>query len=129
MAKWLEAVRFNDQGLVAVTAVEATDGVVLMQAWMNREALEKTVACGEMIYYSRSRKRLWHKGEQSGHTQTLLALWLDCDGDALVAQVRQKAGIACHTGRKSCFYRKLSSDRRWVDTLPILKAAEKIYGR
>lgn len=128
MNDWLDAVRFNERGLVGVIAVEATDGAILMQAWMNRAALEKTVACGQMVYYSRSRERLWHKGERSGHSQTLVALYLDCDGDALVARVRQKGGIACHTGRKSCFYRKLSNDHRWVDTLPVLKAAKDIYG-
>lgn len=128
MNDWLNALRFNEQGLIGVIAVEASDGAVLMQAWMNRAALEETVARGEMVYYSRSRKRLWHKGEQSGHTQTLVALYLDCDGDALVAQVLQKSGIACHTGRKSCFYRKLSDDHRWVDTLPVLKSTGEIYG-
>lgn len=128
MNDWLNALRFNEQGLIGVIAVEASDGAVLMQAWMNRAALKETVARGEMVYYSRSRKRLWHKGEQSGHTQKLVDLYLDCDGDALVARVRQKSGIACHTGRKSCFYRKLSDDHRWVDTLPVLKSTREIYG-
>lgn len=125
---WLDAVRFNADGLVCVIAVDAESKVVLMQAWANCEALAETVARGEMVYYSRSRQKLWHKGEESGHTQTVKALYLDCDGDALIAEVEQKGGIACHTGRKSCFYRQLDNGQ-WQTTLPILKSAEEIYAK
>lgn len=124
---WLDAVHFNAQGLVCVTAVDADDDTILMQAWMNATALRETVARGEMVYYSRSRQRLWHKGEQSGHTQTVVSLWLDCDGDAIVARVRQRGGITCHTGRKSCFYRQLDGDT-WQIAAPVLKPSEEIYG-
>lgn len=127
MADWLDVVRFNAHGLVCATAIDAEDGAVLMQAWMNAEALQETVARGEMVYYSRSRQRLWHKGETSGHTQRVEGLWLDCDGDAIVAKVRQQGGIACHTGRKSCFYRRLDNGQ-WRDDAPVLKASEEIYG-
>ncbi|UJF23993.1 phosphoribosyl-AMP cyclohydrolase [Suttonella sp. R2A3] len=128
MADWLDAVTFNDQGLVCVTAIDAHDNSVLMQAWMNREALEETVKHGEMVYYSRSRQRLWQKGESSGHTQRVLGLWLDCDGDAIIAKVDQRGGIACHTGHKSCFYRRLE-DGEWLEESPVLKASEDIYGQ
>ena len=124
---FLNAVRFNADGLVSVIAVDDDDGAVLMQAWMNAEALVETVRRGEMVYFSRSRQRLWHKGETSGHVQTLVSLWLDCDGDSLVARVRQQGGIACHTGRKSCFYRKFE-EGVWQDVAPVLKSAEDIYG-
>ena len=124
---FLNAVRFNADGLVSVIAVDDDDGAVLMQAWMNAEALAETVRRGEMVYFSRSRQRLWHKGETSGHVQTLVSLWLDCDGDSLVARVRQQGGIACHTGRKSCFYRKFE-EGVWQDVAPVLKSAEDIYG-
>ena len=124
---FLNTVRFNADGLVSVIAVDDDDGAVLMQAWMNAEALVETVRRGEMVYFSRSRQRLWHKGETSGHVQTLVSLWLDCDGDSLVARVRQQGGIACHTGRKSCFYRKFE-EGVWQDAAPVLKSAEDIYG-
>lgn len=123
----LDAIRFNGDGLVSAIAIDADDGSVLMQAWMNREAVLETVARGEMVYFSRSRQRLWHKGETSGHIQQVVELWLDCDGDALLARVRQQGGIACHTGRKSCFYRKLENGV-WQDAAPVLKRAEDIYG-
>lgn len=128
MADWLDDITFNEQGLVCATAVDADDGTILMQAWMNAEALRETQARGEMVYYSRSRQRLWHKGEQSGHTQTVVSLWLDCDGDAIVAHVRQKGGIACHTGRKSCFYRRLDGGQ-WRIEAPVIKSQERIYGQ
>ncbi|MDO5091531.1 MAG: phosphoribosyl-AMP cyclohydrolase [Cardiobacteriaceae bacterium] len=127
MSALCDAIRFNADGLVSAIAVDADDGSVLMQAWMNREALAATVARGEMVYYSRSRQCLWHKGESSGHTQQVVELFLDCDGDALLARVRQQGGIACHTGRKSCFYRKWDNGA-WHDAAPVLKSAEDIYG-
>lgn len=123
----LDAVRFNADGLVSAIAIDDHDGTVLMQAWMNREALRETVKRGEIVYYSRSRKRLWHKGEESGHVQQVVSLWLDCDGDCLLARVRQHGGIACHTGRQSCFYRQWQ-DGAWQEKTPILKDAKDIYG-
>ncbi len=125
---FLDSVRFNDDGLVAVIVVDEENGNVLMQAWMNREALSETVQSGEMVYWSRSRQRRWRKGESSGHTQTLKSLWLDCDGDALLARVKQNGGIACHTGRESCFYQQLSPTGEWEDHLPVLKTPQEIYG-
>lgn len=127
MTDWLAQVKFNEQGLVAVCVVDADDHQLLMQAWMNAQALQTTLECGEMVYFSRSRQKLWHKGESSGHTQQLVALYLDCDGDSLLAKVRQTGGIACHTGRKTCFYRQWV-DGKWQDSLPVLKSAEEIYG-
>lgn len=124
---WLDEVRFNSQGLVCVTAIDDATGEVLMQAWANRQALQQSLECGEMVYYSRSRQRLWHKGESSGHTQKLKSLWLDCDGDAIIARVEQRGGIACHTGRKSCFYRRLEQGQ-WQSIAPILKSSKEIYG-
>lgn len=124
---WLDEVRFNSQGLVCVTAIDDATGEVLMQAWANRQALQQSLECGEMVYYSRSRQRLWHKGESSGHTQKLKSLWLDCDGDAIIARVEQRGGIACHTGRKSCFYRRLEQGQ-WQSIAPVLKSSKEIYG-
>lgn len=127
MSDWLAKVRFNEDGLIAVIAVDAQDNTVLMQAWMNANALEQTVASGVMVYYSRSRGKLWRKGESSGHTQKVVSLWLDCDGDALVAKVEQVGGIACHTGRRSCFYQRLDNGQ-WHNDAPVLKNPEDIYG-
>jgi phosphoribosyl-AMP cyclohydrolase len=113
---WLDQVSWNDQGLVAVIAQEADTGDVLMMAWMNRESLQKTVETGEAIYWSRSRKKLWHKGEESGHTQQVVSIHLDCDGDTILIKVNQKDRIACHTGAHSCFFRDLEEDTqglRW----------------
>lgn len=128
MADWLQAVRFNEQGLVAVNVIDAFDRSLLMQAWMNAEALQETLKSGEMVYFSRSRQKLWRKGESSGHSQKLMALFLDCDGDSLLAEVQQQGGIACHTGRKSCFYRQWI-DGQWQEVLPVMKSAEEIYGK
>lgn len=127
MSALLDAVRFNADGLLAVIAVDAKSGAVLMQAWMNRDALQQTVARGEMVYFSRSRQKLWHKGESSGHVQRVVALYLDCDGDCLLAEVEQQGGIACHTGRQSCFYRRWQGGE-WQAVTPVLKSAEEIYG-
>lgn len=113
---WLDQVSWNDQGLVAVIAQEADTGDVLMMAWMNRESLQKTVETGEAIYWSRSRKKLWHKGEESGHIQQVVSIHLDCDGDTILIKVNQKDRIACHTGAHSCFFRGLEEDTqglRW----------------
>lgn len=123
---FLDAVHWNKDGLVAAIAQDKDTGVVLMMAWMNREALALTLAEQRAIYYSRSRQKLWRKGEESGHVQHLHELRLDCDGDAIVMKVEQVGGIACHTGRQSCFY-KLWREGEWVDVDPILKSADEIY--
>src|SRR5471032_108283 len=113
---WLDKVNWNGEGLVPVIAQEAATGKVLMFAWMNREALAQTVANGEVVYWSRSRARLWRKGEESGHVQKVLELRLDCDQDVLLIEVEQVGGIACHTGRHSCFFQKYEAHEggRWV---------------
>jgi phosphoribosyl-AMP cyclohydrolase len=126
---WLDAVAWNADGLVPVIAQEARTHDVLMVAWMNREALAQTVAKGEAVYWSRSRKRLWHKGEESGHVQKVLEIRLDCDEDVVLLTVEQLGhapGIACHTGRHSCFYRVLK-DGQWQAVEPVLKDPETIY--
>ena len=118
---------WNDQGLVSAVVQDATSGEVLMVAWMNREALAETLRRGEAVFWSRSRGRLWHKGERSGHVQRVRELRLDCDGDCLLLKVEQRGGIACHTGRRSCFYRRLE-DGAWREVEPVLKPATEIYG-
>lgn len=124
---WLDEVHWSPDGLVAAIAQDATSGTILTLAWMNREALARTAATGEAHYWSRSRQRLWHKGEQSGHVQKVRGVRLDCDGDALVLAVDQVGGIACHTGRARCFYRALENGR-WIETDPVLKDPQAIYG-
>jgi phosphoribosyl-AMP cyclohydrolase len=123
---WLDEVQFDAQGLVPAIAQDAASGKVLMVAWMNREALQQTVADGEAVYWSRSRGRLWHKGEESGHTQRVREVRLDCDGDVILLAVEQKGGIACHTGREHCFFRKLVAGR-WEQVEPVLEQPEEIY--
>ncbi|MFN2382214.1 MAG: phosphoribosyl-AMP cyclohydrolase [Guyparkeria sp.] len=118
---------FDEHGLVPAIAQDAETGRVLMFAWMNREAVEKTVNLGEAVYFSRSRQKLWHKGEQSGHTQTVREIRLDCDGDVLLLSIEQHGGIACHTGRESCFFRRLENGR-WETTDEVRKAPGAIYG-
>ncbi len=125
---WLDEVRWNRDGLVPVIAQDHQSGTVLMLAWMNEEALLQTIATGEGIYWSRSRQRLWHKGESSGHVQKIKAIQLDCDGDTIILQVEQIGGIACHTGRQHCFFRRLEGNR-WVETEPVLRDPNLIYGR
>ena len=123
---WLDEVPWNEHGLIAAVAQDAASGRVLTVAWMNREALKATVEKGEAVYWSRSRGRLWRKGEQSGHVQRLRELRLDCDADAVLLRVEQVGGIACHTGRESCFYRKLDNGK-WATTDPVLKDPSTIY--
>jgi phosphoribosyl-AMP cyclohydrolase len=123
---WLDEVPWNEHGLIAAVAQDAASGRVLTVAWMNREALKQTAEIGEAVYWSRSRGRLWRKGEQSGHVQKVRELRLDCDADAVLLQVEQAAGIACHTGRESCFFRKLENGS-WVTTDPVLKDPADIY--
>lgn len=125
---WIDEVKWNDDGLVCAIAQEAGSGKVLMQAWMNREALERSVALGEAVYWSRSRNRLWHKGEESGHTQKIRAMRLDCDGDSVLLEVEQIGGIACHTGRHDCFFRRLE-DGTWMVEQPVLKDPDRIYAK
>ena len=123
---WLDEVPWNGDGLIAAVAQDAASGRVLTVAWMNREALQKTAQLGEAHYWSRSRKRLWRKGEESGNVQKVVELRLDCDADAILIRVEQAGGIACHTGRESCFYRKLDNGR-WVETDPVLKDPSLLY--
>ena len=125
---YLDEVPWIGEGLISAVAQDAASGKVLMVAWMNREALLQTVARKEAVYWSRSRNRLWHKGEESGHVQKVLEVRLDCDADAILLQVEQAGGIACHTGRERCFFRKLE-DGRWVGTDPVLKDPRLIYGK
>ncbi|HQX90014.1 MAG TPA: phosphoribosyl-AMP cyclohydrolase [Moraxellaceae bacterium] len=123
---WLDDIRWDEQGLVPAIAQDYRTGRVLMVAWMNREALELTVQEGRGIYWSRSRRKLWRKGEESGHIQKLHELRLDCDSDVIILQVEQLGGIACHTGRASCFYRRFENGQ-WVSVDAVLKDPETIY--
>lgn len=125
---WLDQVKWSADGLVPAIAQDAASGRVLMVAWMNREALQRTAASGEAVYWSRSRGKLWHKGEESGHVQTVREIRLDCDADVVLLQVEQQGGIACHTGRESCFFSRLENGQ-WIETDPVLKAPEEIYGK
>ncbi len=124
----LDAVRWNDQGLVPAIAQDSQTGRVLMVAWMNRQALEKTAETGEAVYWSRSRQRIWHKGEQSGHIQQVEEIRLDCDQDVILLRVKQKGRIACHTGRESCFFQRLENGQ-WKTVDPVTKDPEHIYGQ
>lgn len=126
MIKWLDKVKWNTEGLVPVIAQEWGSGKVLMFAWMNREALELTAEFGRAVYWSRSRNKLWHKGEESGHVQMVREIRLDCDEDVILLIVEQIGSIACHTGRHSCFFQKLEKGE-WVTDQPILKNPEEIY--
>lgn len=123
---WLNKVHWTDEGLVPVIAQEAGTGQVLMFAWMNREALKLTAETGTAVYWSRSRKKLWHKGEESGHVQKVQDIRLDCDEDVVLLTVEQIGGIACHTGRHSCFFQKLDNGA-WINTEPVLKDPAEIY--
>ena len=126
---WLDSVKWDRDGLVPVIAQEQSSGDVLMFAYMNREALAKTAELGEAVYFSRSRGRLWHKGEESGHFQQVHALRIDCDADVVLLSVTQlghEPGIACHTGRHSCFFRQLQ-DGEWVTVAPVLVDPASIY--
>ncbi|KXU38969.1 phosphoribosyl-AMP cyclohydrolase [Ventosimonas gracilis] len=126
MTDWLDHIRWNQDGLIPAIAQDWQSGRVLMLAWMNREALALTLAENRAIYWSRSRGKLWRKGEESGHVQKLHELRLDCDADVLLLLVEQIGGIACHSGRESCFYR-VQKDGQWQITDPVLKPAEAIY--
>ena len=123
---WLNKVNWSGDGLVTAIAQDSTTGRVLMVAWMDREALKLTQQKGEAVYWSRSRKKLWHKGEESGHIQKIKEIRLDCDGDVILLQIEQQGGIACHTGRESCFFNRLDQGK-WVEVDAVLKSPEEIY--
>jgi len=126
-ASWLNKVHWDEQGLVPAIAQDAQTGEVLMFAWMNREALELTATRMEAVYWSRSRRKLWHKGEESGHIQKVREIRIDCDADVVLLKIEQIGGIACHTGRKSCFFSRLDADAGWVEVDPVLKDPAEIY--
>ncbi|MBY0475205.1 MAG: phosphoribosyl-AMP cyclohydrolase [Nitrosomonas sp.] len=125
---WLSRINWSEDGLIPVIAQEVESGTVLMVAWMNREALKLTVEKGEAVYWSRSRKKLWHKGEESGHIQKIKDIFLDCDEDVLLLIVEQIGGIACHTGRHSCFFQKLEGNS-WISNALVIKDPDKIYNK
>jgi len=126
--QWLDDVKWNEQGLVPAIAQEDGSGRLLMVAWMNRQALQRTAETGEAVYWSRSRGKLWHKGEESGHVQKVKEIRLDCDNDVVLLRVEQVGGIACHTGRHSCFFQRLD-DGKWRIVEAQLKDPETIYGK
>ena len=123
---WLDEVPWNEHDLVAVVAQDFSSGKILTVAWMNREALQQTVDKKQAVYWSRSRKKLWRKGEESGHVQKVREVRIDCDSDAILLKVEQTGGIACHTGRESCFFRKLENGK-WITVDPVLKDPSLIY--
>ncbi len=126
MSNWLDEIKWTDDGLVPVIAQEEGSGRVLMFAWMNRESLAMTAEKKEAVYFSRSRNKLWHKGEESGHVQKVKSIRVDCDKDVLLLTIEQVGGIACHTGRESCFYSELEGDA-WVEIDPVIKDPKDIY--
>lgn len=123
---WLDEIRWTAEGLVPVIAQQENNGKIMMFAWMNRNALELTVREGFAVYWSRSRNKLWRKGEESGNRQKVIAIHLDCDEDVVLLKIEQEGGIACHTGRESCFFRKLVEDQ-WRTVEPVLKDPDMIY--
>jgi len=124
---WLEALKWDADGMIPAIAQDG-DGRVVMFAYMNRDSLQETLACGHAVYWSRSRKRLWRKGEESGHFQKVKSIRTDCDGDVLLLSIEQVGGIACHTGRQSCFFNELQGER-WSVVEPVIKAPEEIYAK
>ena len=125
---WLDALKWDKDGMIPAIAQDAETGRVLMFAYMNRESLQETVAGGNAVYWSRSRGRLWRKGEESGHYQKVQAIRTDCDGDVLLLAIAQEGGIACHTGRQSCFFNELQGER-WVPADPVVKDPKDIYAK
>lgn len=123
---WLDEIKWDEAGLAPAIAQDADSGAVLMVAWMNRESLALTASEGRAIYWSRSRNRLWRKGEESGHVQWVREIRLDCDSDVVLLKVEQVSGMACHTGRKSCFFRRLENGE-WATVDPILRDPKEIY--
>lgn len=126
MSDWLDQIKWNEDGLVAAIAQDVNSGRILMQAWVSRESLALSAREQQAVYWSRSRQALWRKGESSGHIQKLHGIFLDCDGDCIVFRVEQVGGIACHTGRESCFYRQLEGNQ-WLSVDPVLKDPGEIY--
>ena len=123
---WLNEIKWDENGLVPAIAQETGSGKILMMAWMNQEALELTVKENRAIYWSRSRNKLWRKGEESGHVQTLKSVRLDCDNDVVLLEVEQLGGIACHTGRHNCFFKELK-DGQWNEVDAVIKDPDTIY--
>ena len=126
MSDWLKQIKWNDDGLVPVMAQDFESGENLMLAWMNREALSETVDTQKVVYWSRSRQKMWRKGEESGHQQLVKEIRLDCDADIIIVKVEQIGGIACHTGHRSCFY-KVYKDGQWETVEPVIKDPSQIY--
>ena len=126
---WLDTIKWDANGLVPAIAQETGTGTILMMAWMNRESLALTRETGHAVYWSRSRGKLWHKGEESGHQQVVHAIRIDCDADVVLLEVEQRGGIACHTGRHNCFFRELDRDGAWREIAPVLKDPKAIYGK
>ncbi len=127
MVDWFKQIKYDADGLVPAIAQDHITGDILMMAWMNQEALQLTQQKQQAVYFSRSRQKLWFKGEESGHTQILKHIRIDCDADVVVLSVEQKGGIACHTGRKRCFYRVLDENNQWLEDEPVLKDPKEIY--
>ncbi len=125
---WLDEIHFDEKGLVPAITQDASSGKILMMAWMNRESLQLTAEKMEAVYWSRSRKKLWHKGEESGHVQKVVDIRFDCDEDVILLKVQQQGGIACHTGRESCFYRQLQGGQ-WVEVESVIKDPKQIYSK
>ena len=125
---WLDALKWDENGMIPAIAQDAASGRVVMLAWMSRESLQESIQTGNAVYWSRSRRRLWRKGEESGHFQKIKAIRTDCDGDVLLLSIEQIGGIACHTGRESCFFLELQGER-WAPVDPVLKDPKDIYAK
>ena len=123
----IETIQFNETGIVPAIAQDHITGKILMMAWMNKEALSLSIETQQAVYYSRSRQKLWFKGEESGHSQEIIEIFTDCDHDVILLKVKQNGGIACHTGRANCFFNKLKNDK-WVSIADVIKDPKKIYG-
>jgi len=123
----IETIQFNETGMVPAIAQDHITGEILMMAWMNKEALSQSIETQKAVYYSRSRQKLWFKGEKSGHSQEIIEIFTDCDHDVILLKVKQNGGIACHTGRANCFFNKLKNDK-WVSIADVIKDPKKIYG-
>ncbi len=123
----VDKIQFNEKGLVPVITQDFVTSEVLMMAWMNKEALSLSIKTQKVVYFSRSRQKLWFKGEESGHTQQIIEIYTDCDQDVIMLKVNQKGGIACHTGRANCFFNKLENDK-WVSIADVIKDPKEIYG-
>ena len=123
----VDKIQFNEKGLVPVITQDFVTSEILMMAWMNKEALSLSIKTQKAVYFSRSRQKLWFKGEESGHTQQIIEIYTDCDQDTIMLKVNQKGGIACHTGRANCFFNKLENDK-WVSIADVIKDPKKIYG-